>query len=503
MSRKPRVGNAKPWLGGFVQIEFEASPTATAFMQSNARHRFMVGPFGSGKTVAVSIMENIRRAAMQRQSTIDGKRKSRIAIIRNTIRMLSDTVIPSFLSWFPSGTLGQWGATSKTYKIRVDDIESDIIFRALDDEADMRNLLSLELTLATLSEFREIPRAIVEGLDGRVGRYPPVREGGCTYAGITGDSNMPEELSYWYAMMEGRDPDDLKKKKESGFQFFRQPAAMLLRPDGSYVLNPLAENVRNLPEGYYHNLVTGKSPDYIRTFVLMQYGQSKGGKPVHSMFNHDVHVAKAPLLVSPQNLVVIGMDFGLTPAAVFKQQDAFGRVLTLDEVVTFGMGIERAMETKILPLIRRKYDQCELWITGDPSGESGAQTDERSCVDILKAYKRRGITKIKMAYSNSPVHRQGATDHFLSLLVERGQPAYQIDPGCEWLIQALGGRYQFKKFKDGRESSEVADNDWTHVADANQYADMHFERGGRRKAEHRDQRHLPVREPQNPYAMPR
>ena len=162
-----------------MNIDFKASLTITAFMASNARYRFILGPFGSGKTVG-TIMECIRRATMQRPSPIDGKRKTRIAIIRNTAPQLNDTVIKSFLSWFPSGTLGVYTATGKTYKIRQGDIECDIIFRALDDAADVSNLLSLELTMAELSEFRELAREIVEGLDGRIGRFPGARDGGCT-----------------------------------------------------------------------------------------------------------------------------------------------------------------------------------------------------------------------------------------------------------------------------------------------------------------------------------
>ena len=147
-----------------MDIDFKASPTATAFMNSDARHRFVLGPFGSGKTV-MTIMECIRRASMQRPSTIDGKRKTRIAIVRNTAPQLTDTVIKSFFSWFPPGTLGTWKLTGKTYSIRQGDIECDIIFRALDDAADMSNLLSLELSMCELSEFRELSREIVEGLE--------------------------------------------------------------------------------------------------------------------------------------------------------------------------------------------------------------------------------------------------------------------------------------------------------------------------------------------------
>ena len=485
-----------------MNIDFRASPTISAFMASNARHRFILGPFGSGKTVA-TIMECVRRASMQRPSPIDGKRKTRIAIIRNTAPQLSDTVIRSFMDWFPPGTLGTWKLTGKTYSIRQGDVECDIIFRALDDPSDVSNLLSLELSMVELSEFRELNREIVEGLDGRIGRFPSMRDGGCTFAGIFGDSNMPQEGSWWERMLEGYDPDDGKTKKPNGWEVFKQPPAMLKQIDGAYIPNPLAENTENLPDQYYQHLVEGKSEEYIRTFVLMQYGRSLGGKPVHPMFNRDVHVSRGPIKPNPNNLLLISADFGLTPAIVAKQQDAFGRVLCLDEIVTFGMGIERAIETKLLPLIRQKYDGFDVFVTGDPSGNTNSQSDETSCAQIFRNYARKGLGRVKLAYTNSPALRQGATDHFLSMLVDRGMPAYQIDPGCVWLVQALGGKYQFKKFKDGRESAEVDKNDFSHIGDANQYADLYFQRGGRRKAELKERGTLAVQAEPNIYATPR
>lgn len=473
-------------------------------MQSDARHRWILGPFGSGKSVG-SQWDIPRRAAAQKPSTQDGRRKTRWAVIRNTMPQLRDTTMKTFFDWFPNGSLGYYKELGKTYYIKQGDIDSEVLFRALDDPTDVKNLLSLELTGAYINEFRDVHREIVEALDGRIGRYPRMNEGGPSWVGMWGDSNMPTEGTYWERTLEGYSPDDMKTKKPNGWAVFKQPPGMLRLADGSYVENPQAENLENLPPGYYTHLIKGKTDEFIRVFVMCEYGRSLGGKPVHPMFNRDAHVAKSVLVPNPANLLLISADFGLTPAIVLKQQDAFGRVLTFDEIVTFGMGIERAIETKLLPLLRNKYDGFECFVTGDPSGGSGSQADEVSCADVFRRYARKGLGRVKLAWSNNPVHRQGATDSFLSRLVDRGMPAYQIDPGCEWLIQALSGKYCFKKFKDGRESAEVEKNDWSHIGDANQYGDMYFERGGRRKAENQQRGASAVPAPAtvNPYATPR
>ncbi len=469
-----------------MNLDLVFPPIVSAYMQSDARHRYILGPFGSGKTVG-SLSEIPRRAAAQRKSTVNGMRKSRWAVVRNTTPQLRDTTIKSWLDWFPTGTLGYYQTTTKTYFIKQGDIDAEVIFRALDDANDVKNLLGLELTGANLAEFREIPSDIVEGLDGRIGRYPRMNEGGPTWVGIWGDSNFPEEESYWWAMAEGKDPKDLKTDKPNSWEFFIQPPGMIRvqHGDGSchYVGNPAAENLANLPVGYYENLVVDKTEDYIRTYVMCEYGRSKGGKPVHTMFSREMHVSKGPIRPNKDLLLLVSADFGLTPAIVLKQQDALGRVLTLDEIVTFGMGLERAIETKLLPMIRSKYDGFEMFVTGDPSGGTGSQGDETSCADVFRRYRKKGLGKVKFAYSNNPIHRQGATDHFLSRLVDRAMPAYQIDPSCPWLIQALSGKYMYKKTKDGRHSDEIDKNDWSHIAEASQYGDMYFEKGGRRKAE--------------------
>jgi len=487
-----------------MELSVNLSPTVSRYMQSNARYRWILGPFGSGKSVG-SQLEIPRRAAQQRGSPLDGRRKSRIAVVRNTMPQLRDTTMKTWFSWFPNGSLGEYHGLTKTYHIKKDEMDCEVIFRALDDEKDVSNLLSLELTGAYLNEFRDIRREIVEGIDGRLGRHPRMVDGGPTWIGMWGDSNMPDEGSYWHNMLEGLDPEDGKTPKPNGWEKFVQPAAMIRNVDGTFIDNPLAENLANLPGGYYRALITNKTEDYIRTYVLCEYGQSRGGKPVHPMFNRAMHIAKGALVPSKENLLLIAADFGLTPAMVLKQQDAFGRVLTFDSITTEGMGIERAIETRLLPLLRNKYNECQdIMVTGDPTGDTGSQADETSCADIFRRYKRKGLGKVKLAWSNSPVHRQGATDHFLSMLVDRGMPAYQIDPCCIELIAALSGHFRFKKFKDGRPSTEVEKNDASHIGDANSYADMYYERGGRRKAELKERNLQPQQPPQpSPYNTPR
>lgn len=168
------------------RLDYVAPATISRFMQSDARQRVVMGPFGSGKSSGC-IIEVVRRAMMQKRGK-DGFRRSRWAIVRNTMPQLRDTTMKSWFEWFPDGTIGRWKETGKTYYIQMGDVRAEVMFRALDDEADVKNLLSLELTGAWINECREIPQVILDALDGRINRYPSRRDGdGPSWVGIWAD----------------------------------------------------------------------------------------------------------------------------------------------------------------------------------------------------------------------------------------------------------------------------------------------------------------------------
>lgn len=487
-----------------TEIKAAFPPIVSAFMQSDARIRHIMGPFRSGKSSG-SVVEVVRRSMMQAPGP-DGFRRSRWMIVRNTMKQLKDTTLKTWLAWFPSGTIGYWKETGATYYIepKDSDVRAEVMFRALDRAEDTDNLLSLEITGCYFNEVREIEREILEKVDGRIGQFPSMKDGGPTWYGIWADTNPPEEGSYLQRMYDGVDPDDGKTIKPNGWDVFKQPPAVLKQGDGLWKTNPQAENLGNLIPGYYENQLKDKTDEYIRVNLGSEYGRSKGGKPVHPEFNRGVHVAKSSLVPDPANLLLLSADFGHTPAISFQQQNAFGQVLLLDEVVTFGMGLERAIEERVLPLMRQRFDGFEVFVTGDPSGATGSDADEVSCATIFQRYKRKGLGKVKFAYSNNPIHRQGALDHFLTRMCGSGRPAFLVDPRCDWTIQALHGKFMFKKFKDGRNSTEVDGNDWSHIGDAVEYGAMYWEKGGRRKAENQERSTIQVQPPvSNPYNMPR
>ena len=377
-----------------------------------------------------------------------GIRKSRAAIVRETARQLQDTTIKTFLDWFPPGVCGEYRRTIKTFFFTVGDIECEIMFRALDDADDVANLNSLELTFAWFNECRDIHPDIVDAMSKRVGRFPSKKDGGPTWHGMWGDTNPPTMDTWWYYQMEGIDPEDGVSPNNNGWAVFKQPSGR----------SPEAENVENLPEGYYDT--QGRSEEYIRVYIDGEYGLSSAGQPVYKYFRPDYHMADGPLspIINGVRPIIVGMDLGLTPAAVLGQLDPRGRALILGEAVSFDMGVQRFVRTVLKPLLFEKFSGCPVIVVTDPAGLQRAQTDERSAVDIIKA--------------DNVSARLAAVDDFLMRQAD-GEAAFVVDPSCVRLKSAMMGGYRFHK-KNGN----IEKNSHSHVAEALQYLMLHIGSAG-------------------------
>ena len=164
-------------------MEYNATPTATKFHQDDAFVRALMGPIGSGKSVACCT--EIMRRACEQLPWENGVRKSRWAVIRNTYRELIDTTMETFFDWFPRD-LGLWRQMDMkwTFVQALPDgttVHLEVLFRALDRPNDIKKLLSLELTGGWLNEAREIPKAILDMLQGRVGIHDNAKPAWSTF----------------------------------------------------------------------------------------------------------------------------------------------------------------------------------------------------------------------------------------------------------------------------------------------------------------------------------
>lgn len=433
---------------GTVRRYTPAGATLKAFHESPAFVRGIMGPIGSGKSTAC-VIEILRRAAMQTPSP-DGIRRSRWAIIRNSYPELKSTTIKTWQEWCPP-EFGRINFDSPiTQHVKTGDLDLEVLFLALDRPEDQRKLLSLELTGAWINEAREIEKPILDALTGRVGRYPSRMQGGATWSGVLLDTNPPTSEHWWYRLAEEDTPSD--------WAFFRQPAG-----DG-----PDAENVENLPPRYYERARSGKDDDWIKVYVCGAYGFVLEGRPVFPSFRDSVHTADQALPAAPGLALMIGVDFGLTPAAVIGQKLPDGRWWILDELVAENTGILRFGET-LAAYLRRHYPEHQVGIGfGDPAGNQRAQTDERTALDIIR--QTTGWRWVP-APTNDATMRLEVVSAALNRMID-GKPGFVLSPRCAMLRKGFAGGYHFRPVRSGSGTTyheTPAKNAYSHPHDALQY----------------------------------
>jgi hypothetical protein len=444
------------------EYSYDSVPTLYKFSCSEKFIKAVLGPFGSGKSSACCV--EIVKLGVQ-QAPRNGKRITRWAAIRNTYQQLSDTTIKTFLGsedgsiegWFPPKIYGKYIKTTHDYtmKFMLPDktmVIIEVLFRALDKPDHVRNLLSMELTGAWLNEYREIPKAVFEAIQGRVGRFPAVKDGGCTWAGVIMDSNPPDTDHWSYNYFE--------EIKPANSELFRQPSGR----------GPKAENLIHLPKDYYKNLCIGKSEAFCKVYADGEYGYVQEGKPVYPAYKDDMHLSKQlikPIVGIPLRL---GWDFGLTPSCVIAQLSPKGRLLVLRECVSVDMGIRRLARQIVKPLLMNEFKGFHVISTADMAGRQRVQTDERTCLEELA---EAGIPT-ESALTNDMVARIGAVEGFLSRYTADG-PALLLDPRCTMLRQGFLGKYKYRRVQvsgDERFVDKPEKNIWSNCHDALQYVSM-------------------------------
>lgn len=458
-----------------LEVRFDTkSPTLRRFLASNKAHQFVMGPLGSAKTNTF-VFKNLALIEQQtpRVDRVNGKdvktRRSRVIITRNTYGDLESTTIRDWRA-IVGDELGQFVYSHPPehhLRFNLEDgtrIEADVIFIALDRAEHVKRLRGIQGSWVWMNEAKEQPKAIFDMLSLRAGRFPPEKEEGCAFAGVLGDYNAPDDDHWLYELHQ-----QWMKGELPAYEFFIQPPAVLEDSPGKWRVNPDADNLSNLRPGYYENGLQGRAQDWIKVNLGNQYGFVRDGRPVHPDYNERIH-CPGPLAVIRGLPLWVGMDFGLTPAAVIAQRTAVGRWRILEEITTTRMGAISFAGELSRRLQHERYNGLEIEaMTGDPAGGAALGDDEDKT--IFKVLKANGIDA-SPANTNDFTVRTQAVDSLLCRLID-GEAAIQIDGGqCPMLRKALGGKYQFKRLQvagDQRFQSKPDKNEWSHVAEALQY----------------------------------
>lgn len=504
---------------------YETSPVAWAYKCDRSFASFIIGPVGSGKSVPS--MQRIIDLGLEQTPSPDGKRRSRFAVVRNTMPELRSTTAMTYGQIYPQDAFGEivWRSpASHVIQPRGSDLEIEVNFLALDKPKDVKKLLSLELTGAFINEVREVPRAVVTRMTERVGRYA-LNERQSSWSGLWADTNPPDADHWLYGWHH--------KDKPEGYSFFQQPPGVLeVRPvgpgaeiidenfpeyhgikltsaevlifyrgkvrrvdcpieviraaDRHWIVNPWMENLVALSKvdaganplgarSYYGRALAGKTVAEIQSYLQGVYTFVTDGRKVVPQYNPQVHgVDHIPVL--PDEPIYIGADIGggtLQPSALLFQKHPRGIILAHREVVCFDMGVKRFGELVGEALTRHFPDHVSRGLTGkgwgDPAGGKRDEIFETASFEHLRIH--HGIN-LEPAPTQDPKMRIGAIAGPCERMID-GKPGLLVNKrACPMLHKGLSGAWHFKRLAvsgDERFADKPSKNDESHICDGAGY----------------------------------
>lgn len=448
-----------------MTIEIRMKPQGRVlddFMRSRARVSLIRGPLGSGKTY--QCIQKILVLMCEQDPDAQGTRKSRWYAIRNTYPDLFSTTVKDWIDLF--GDLGSFTQGNKeppTHRIDFDlddgtRVVAEMIFLAMDREDHVKKLRGAQATGFWLNETKELPKSVVDMADLRHGRYPSAMDGGPTWHGMVGDTNAPDDDHWYYNLAENVKPE--------GWEFFTQPGGLVKTPSGAYIENPEAENLNNLPEGYYTRGKEGKSTDWIDVNLCNEYGRVQSGKPVHPEYVDSVHCSVDEIQYNKELPLIIGMDYGRTPAAAILQRNAM-RYVCIDEFCATDMSA--ALFAPNLKLhLDKHYPGAKVEGWGDPAGDHKGQATEDTPIKVVQA---AGIP-CSPCFTNEVLIRRAAVARPLTRMAMDGRPALMVSPKCKMIRKGLSGAFCYRRVQvagDERYTDEPEKNAWSHPVEALEY----------------------------------
>lgn len=453
-------------------------PVLAEFVADRSKLAVICGPVGSGSSTG-SLMRLWFTACEQRPSSIDGKRRSKWFIIRPTYPELQTSTLKTWLFWFPEERYGRLiRSRPMNQMIQVGDVEAEFWFLALDGPDDIEKARSTEWTGGFMNELEFQSYDIFQEMRSRSGRFPSRAEGGCTWSGVIGDMNAPNE-DHFIARMAGwaeypdETPQEKRLKWPSDWWLKKQPPGLIevFGPDGvtvvDYVENPEAENLKWLEPGYYKHLAKGATKRWIDARIMNRVSFLTSGDPVWPGYREELHLSRRPLAYVPDREVVVALDFGRRPCALICQEVG-DKIHVQKEFRMYGVGAA-TFAPALKRFLEQNYRGAKLRFTGDPKGRDKGQADERSAYDIFASFG--------MPVSPAPVRNNNLDDRLESVAYALLTNRVLISPECTTLRGAMAGKYVFKKLETG-EAEPVKDK-YSDVADCLQYLCLFMGEGRR------------------------
>jgi len=203
------------------------------------------------------------------------------------------------------------------------------------------------------------------------------------------------------------------------------------RPGYELFRSKTMDNIKNLPPGYIERMRQTYPEDWQKRFLDGEFGHMLAGDPCFPDF-----CGKHQRVIEPmQGLdMVRGWDFGLRhPCCVFTQFDDEGRFKILRTIKGENEDIYKFCD-RIKKFSATHYNTFTFKDYVDPSGKNKKDSG-KSSVDVLR---EKGI---QAKYRMTTPEQRAVELRRMMRDYPGGEPAFQIDPANQYLIEGFSGGY--------------------------------------------------------------
>lgn len=501
-------------------------PVMDAAIASRAFIVGAMGPVGSGKTIGFSI--KFQHLAAKQRGVLNAAgqlvRKSRFVFIRDTYPNLDRNTIPSWNKVVPRHVGKFVGSAPRVHNFSfvmkrvhgdgspahildkqakaIDICQVEIEFRAIGQQTVEDALRGLEATAALVNEADRTHPDILTFLAGRVGRYSDLDPSLVVDPQIVLDLNGSDDENWTHkVLVEKNLPADVLSavrgvsEGRELIEYFEQPPAILEGPEvpGGWMVNPAAENLSNLPPGYYERQYAFAkmrgNQQYIDRMLRSKFTPPLSGRSVFPEYIDDLHsgefeaVRGLPLLVFA--------DQGLLGAVVVCQL-VKGQLRVLDEIAcvfeteddeihVVQMGGE-TLGRQVRELLATRYAGFEIGdAVCDPAGAAGegAVNYKSWRQDFAKGLGHR-VRKARVP-RNAIAPRLKAVRGFLNRAVG-SQRALLVHRRCTMVRRAFRTKYYYQRVGKGSGDGFYSDEPkkvqgYADLMDALQYGCFELDKG--------------------------
>lgn len=495
-------------------------PVTARMMASTAFILGIMGPVGSGKTIGMATKFQHHGAKQKGRMNAQGQliRQARYVFIRDTYPNLDRNAIPSFHKVVPRHVGSFVASSPRVHKYSmvlkrdghlldrdakaIDIANIELEWRAIGDQTVEDALRGLECTAAAVDEADRTHPDILTFLAGRVGRFgdfdpdqvvdPFIMLGlnGCDDANWTHkvlvEQKLDEQILSVIQALAGDRPL---------VEYCEQPPAILEGEHipGGWMVNPAAENLANLPAGYYERQYAFAkmrgNQQYIDRMLCSRFTPELSGRSVFPEYSDALHsgefepVPGFPLLVfADQGLLGAVLVAQLVKgqlrileeiAAAFETED--------DEIHVVQMGGE-TLGKQVRDLLTVRYPGFEIGdAVCDPAGAAGEDAiNFRSWrQDFAKGLGHR-VRKARVP-RNALAPRLQAVRGRLNRTIGT-ERELKVHKRCTMVRRAFRTKYYYQRV--GKGSGDGYYNDvpkkvqgYSDVMDALQYGCFEVERG--------------------------